>query len=60
MVTSIPVMFVFGGSVSGTEIKGVTLYGSTSGVGSPGTLFSAYGTKLANTTQLPVGNAAGI
>jgi uncharacterized protein (TIGR03437 family) len=52
-VTSIPVMFVLGGSIFGTEIKGVTLYGSTSAVGSPGTLFSAFGTKLANTTNFP-------
>ena len=52
-VTSIPVMFVLGSSVTGTEIKGVTLYGSTSGVGSPGTLFSAFGTKLATTTNFP-------
>ena len=50
-VVNVPVMFVLKGSVTGTTIKGAVLYGSTTKIGSPGTLFSIFGTNLANSTK---------
>ena len=50
-VLNVPVMFVLKGSVTGTAIKGAVLYGSSTKIGSPGTLFSIFGTNLANTTK---------
>jgi uncharacterized protein (TIGR03437 family) len=54
---TIPVMFVLGTSTSGTEIDSVFLYASPSTTsGSPGTLLSIYGKKLANTSATASGN----
>jgi uncharacterized protein (TIGR03437 family) len=52
---SVPVMFVLGGS-AGTSITGAATVGSTQTTGSPGMLFSVYGTQLAGATQALTSN----
>jgi uncharacterized protein (TIGR03437 family) len=50
---NVPVMFVLGGSTSGTAIDSVVNSASTGTTGSPGMLMTIYGAKLANTTARP-------
>jgi uncharacterized protein (TIGR03437 family) len=50
-VLNVPVMMVLKGSVTGTVVKGVVQYGAATSIGSPGSLFSIFGTKLANSTK---------
>jgi uncharacterized protein (TIGR03437 family) len=47
---NVPVMFVLGGSTTGTLITGVSNAASGKPIGSPGMLLSVYGSKLANAT----------
>jgi uncharacterized protein (TIGR03437 family) len=53
----VPVMFVLGASAT-TSINGVVLYGSNTVTGSPGTLFSFFGSNLANSTTANSTNPA--
>lgn len=53
---SVPVMFVLGGSTSGTSISAVANSYSYQSVASPGMLLSVFGSHLANTPQTASGN----
>jgi uncharacterized protein (TIGR03437 family) len=52
---TVPVMFVLGGSTSGTSISSVANSFSSQTTGSPGMLLSVFGSKLANSTQTVTG-----
>src|SRR5579862_31069 len=53
---NVPVMFVLGGSTSGTAISGVANAASYATTVSPGMLLGVFGTNLANTTGSASGN----
>ena len=53
---SVPVSFLLGASSSGTLITGVGSPATYQGTGSPGMLFSVFGTKLANSTAIASGS----
>ena len=54
---NVPVMFVLGGSASGTAIAGIANAASFQSAVSPGMLLSVFGTQLANSTAIALGNA---
>jgi uncharacterized protein (TIGR03437 family) len=56
--TTVEVMFVVGGSTSGTAITGVANPASNQATASPGTMLSISGTKLASVAQTASGNPA--
>jgi uncharacterized protein (TIGR03437 family) len=53
---NVPVMFVLGGSSSGTAIAGVANPATYQTTASPGMLLSVFGSNLANTTETASGN----
>ncbi len=55
-VVNVPVMFVLGGSTSGTTISRIANSYSFEATASPGMLLSVFGSQLANTTQSTSGN----
>jgi uncharacterized protein (TIGR03437 family) len=54
---TVPVMFLLGGSTSGTAITGVGNAASYKNQAAPGMILTVYGTKLANTTGAPPGTS---
>ena len=56
----VPVMFVLGGSTSGTSITGVANSASYQTTASPGMILSVFGTNLANTTQTRFGHDSAV